>query len=104
VLTFPARSKLEDIEDAGVTLADAGEAGERTTPPTTPKEAQQVVVVYSLELSMFALCLDQFRTEDVEAVAPVEAKEDGPYEDATDELVATKTFFSFFIILWLMFL
>jgi hypothetical protein len=52
---------------------------------------------------MFALCLDQFRTEDLEAVVPEEVKEDGPYEDATDELVATKTFFSFYIILWFIF-
>jgi hypothetical protein len=32
----------------------------------------------------------------VEAVAPAEAKEDGPPEDATEELDAAKTFFYFF--------
>jgi hypothetical protein len=45
---------------------------------------------------MCALCLDLSRTGDVEAVAPAEAKEDGPLEDATEELDAAKTFFYFF--------
>jgi hypothetical protein len=44
---------------------------------------------------MCALCLDLSRTGDVEAVAPAEAKEDGPPEDVTEELDAAKTFFYF---------
>jgi hypothetical protein len=60
-------------------------------------------VEYSLELLMCALCLDLSRKGDVEALVPVEAKEDGPYEDAMEEVVAAKTFFYFFLLLWLIF-
>jgi hypothetical protein len=99
VLSFlPPSSPLEDTEDTDTTMVEARwdrEAGERTTPPTTPEEAQQVEEECSLELLMCALCLDLSRTGDVEAMAPAEAKEDGPLEDATEELDAAKTFFYF---------